>query len=157
MRHLILILSTSLLIFSCGQNDAKQKEAEPTGKDSTVKEKEIVQPVKDTPVATQPTTQKSKDQLWDEFWSQFSAAVNKRDKKAMIELSLKGPDFFDGGGGGTAEQWINTADDETWKYWQKAMTKGVKTYEKTQKITKNDYMIFEFKNGKWVWTAVVGD
>ena len=157
MRPLILILSSSLLLFSCNQNDAKQKEAELQGKDSTVKEKEIVQPVKDTPVAVQPTAQKSKDQLWDEFWPQFTAAVNKKDKKAMIELSLKGSEFFDGGGGGTAAEWINTADDETWKYWQKAMTKGVKTYEKTQKITKNDYMIFEFKEGKWVWTAVVGD
>ena len=157
MRQLILILSTSILLFSCGQNDAKQKETDPKIKDSTVKEKEIVQPKEDTPAVAQPIAQKSKEQLWDEFWPQFTAAVNKRDKKAMIELSLKGPDFFDGGGGGTAEQWINTADDETWKYWQKAMTKGVKTYEKTQKITKNDYMIFEFKDGKWVWTAVVGD
>ncbi|MEP7236907.1 MAG: hypothetical protein ABI685_03545 [Ferruginibacter sp.] len=157
MRQLILLLSISLLLFSCSQNDTKQKDAEPAGKDTVVKEKEIVQLVKDTPIVTQPTVQKSKDELWDEFWTQFSAAVNKKDKKSMIELSLKGPDFFDGGGGGTAEQWINTADNETWQYWQKAVAKGVKTYEKTQKITKNDFMIFEFKDGKWVWTAVVGD
>lgn len=157
MRHLFFILAISSLIFSCGQNDEKENEGEPKGKDTTVKEKEIIQPVKDTPTVAQPMAQKSQDQLWDDFWTQFSAAVNKRDKKSMIELSLKGPDFFDGGGGGTAEQWINTADNETWKYWQKAVTKGVKTYEKTQKITRNDYMIFEFKDGKWVWTAVVGD
>ena len=157
MRNLILILAISPLFFSCGQNQAKQKESAPNGKDTLVIENEIKQPVKDTPTPTQPTIQKSKEQLWDEFWPRFSAAVNQRDKKAMTELSLKGPDFFDGGGGGTAAEWINTADNEIWKYWQKAVAKGVKTYEKTQKITKNDYMIFEFKDNKWVWTAVMGD
>lgn len=157
MRHLILLLAISLFLFSCTQNDTKQKEAEPAAKDTTVTKKEIVQSIKDTLPGTQPTIQKTKEQLWDEFWTEFSAAVNKKDKKRMIELSLKGSDFFDGGGGGTAEQWINTADNETWQYWQKAVAKGVKTYEKIQKITKNDYMIFEFKDGKWVWTAVVGD
>lgn len=157
MRQLILLLPITLLLFSCNQNDTKQNEADLKAKDTLVKEKEMVQAIKDTPVVAQPVIQKTKEQLWDEFWTAFSAAVNKRDKKSMIELSLKGPDFFDGGGGGTAEQWINTADNETWQYWQKAVTKGTKTYEKTQKITKNDYMIFEFKEGKWVWTAVVGD
>ena len=157
MRHLILLLAISLFLFSCTQNDTKQKEAEPAAKDTTVTKKEIVQSIKDTLPGTQPTIQKTKEQLWDEFWTEFSAAVNKKDKKRMIELSLKGSDFFDGGGGGTAEQWINTADNETWQYWQKAVAKGVKTYEKTQKITKNDFIIFEFKAGKWVWTAVVGD
>jgi len=157
MRYSVFILSISVLFFSCGQNNEKQKESEPAGKDTVVKEKEIAQPVKDTAAVTQPTAQKSKEQLWDEFWPAFTNAVNKRDKTAMIALSLQGHDFFDGGGGGTAAEWINTADNETWKYWQKAVAKGAKTYEKTQKITKNDYMIFEFKDNKWVWTAVVGD
>ena len=157
MQILIFLFSICFLLFSCAQNDTKQKETELKVKDTIAVKKEIAQPLKDSLIVPQTAIQKSKEQLWDEFWIQFSNAVNNRDNKAMIELSLKGPDFFDGGGGGTAEYFINTADNETWKYWQKAVKKGVKTYEKTQKITKNDFMIFEFKEGKWVWTAVVGD
>ena len=83
--------------------------------------------------------------------------VNKRNKQGMIELSLQTKDFFDGGGGGSAAEWIHSADDETWKYWQKAIKLGTKSFEKTMRVTKNNYMMFDFVNGKWVWIGVEGD
>ena len=164
MRHFIFILTISLFVTSCDQNDTKQKELELKEKELALKEKELQLkeketslPTKDTSSVTQQPIQKSKEQLWDEYWTQFSKAVNQKDKTSMIELSLKGEAFFDGGGGSTASQWINSANNETWQYWQKAVNKGVKAFEKTKKITKDEYMIFEFKNGKWVWTGVMGD
>lgn len=153
MRKIITLLVFAPF-FSCNQNDAKPKEPDAKPKDSIINNK----PPADTPVAiTAPVTPQTKEQLWDAFWTKFSAAVNQRDKNAMIALSLQTNEFFDGGGGGTAAQWINTADEETWKYWQKAITKGTKVFEKTQRITKNDYMYFDFKNGNWFWAGVVGD
>lgn len=153
MRKIIASLILAACI-SCNQNESKPTEPEAKPKDPVV----INKPPADTPVVVAtPATPQTKEQLWDVFWTKFSAAVNQRDKNAMIALSLQTNEFFDGGGGGTAAQWINTADEETWKYWQKAVSKGTKVFEKSQRITKNDYMYFDFKNGNWCWAGVVGD
>ena len=140
MRQIITLITICLVFISCGQNDTNQKESAPKEKELTPKQVDTVQQVVTAPVEIQ----KTKEQLWDDFWISFTNAVNQRDKKAMIELSLKGPDFFDGGGGGTAEQWINVADNTLWKYWQAAVKKGVKPYDKTNKITKNGKATFRY-------------
>ena len=41
MRHIIFILTISLFVISCGQNDNKQKELELKEKELALKEKEI--------------------------------------------------------------------------------------------------------------------
>lgn len=75
------------------------------------------------------------------------------------EVSLDGDSFFDGGGGGTAEDFVDYIDeDNTWKGWLSiANNKKVKiTKEKNRNIV-DDYMIFEFIKDEWVWIGVMGD
>ena len=152
MKLIISILAIASFL-SCGHHDARPTEAGEIKKiDSPVVQNVPV----DTPKTVAPVAQ-SKEQLWDEFWKQFSDVVNKRNKQGMIELSLQTKDFFDGGGGGSAAEWIHSADDETWKYWQKAIKLGTKPFEKTMRVTKNNYMMFDLKDGKWVWIGVEGD
>jgi hypothetical protein len=103
---------------------------------------------------------------WQSFYSRFRAAVNKRDRAAMLRV-MPG-NFFDGGGGGTASEWLQFIDENakngSWRDLQNSFaggtvinrdwsSKGVPT-----RVTKDNLYYFEFrKDKKWYFAGVVGD
>lgn len=109
---------------------------------------------------------KTKDELWNEYWTKFTTAIKQRDKSLMLELALKpnevsldGYSFDDGGGGGTAVDFVNYIDeDDTWKGWLSiANDKKAKIIKEKNRTIVENYMIFEIIKGEWVWTGVMGD
>jgi hypothetical protein len=103
---------------------------------------------------------------WRSFYTAFRAAVNKRDREAMLRMMPD--DFFDGGGGETASEWLRfieeNAKNGSWRDLQKSLaggtlikrnwnSKGVPT-----RVTKDNGYYFEFrKDKKWYFAGVVGD
>src|SRR6185436_978424 len=79
---------------------------------------------------------------WKSFYVGFCAAVNKRDRITMLELMPD--DFFDGGGGLTAKEWLQFIDENeqngSWKDLQKSFARGTV-------VSKN-------RNGKGIPTRV---
>lgn len=158
MRQLITAITLSFLFSSCNQTNDKQKELPQNKNDSLPQQKEIAKTDSLTPViATAPDQIKSKEESWNDFWALFSNAVKQKDKATIIKLALKGDDFFDGGGGGTAEYTVNSWDDKSWGDLVSTITKGVKPYEKTDKITKKGGLIFVYRNNNWFWFGFIGD
>jgi len=51
---------------------------------------------------------------WQSFYTEFRAAVNKRDRAAMLRTMPD--DFFDGGGGRTASEWLKFIDENAKKW-----------------------------------------
>jgi hypothetical protein len=155
MRKIILIFCViffvSVLLFSCGRNNNKQKELE-------LKEKELE--VKDSILNTKLDSinlLKLKEELWPKFWQSFSNAVRNKNKEKIVELSLKGNEFFDGGGGNDAKNHVEFLDkDGRWNYFVASINSGVKPHGE-EKITKDNTLIFVFKNKKWNWYGVMGD
>jgi hypothetical protein len=164
MKHTAYFFTIISLFIACKQNIKNEKTDEatvvtiqtPNLDSATTKSHQA-------PIAEQP---KTKDELWNEYWAKFTTAIQQKDKKLMLELALKknevsldGESFFDGGGGGKAEDFVDYIDeDNTWKGWLSiANNKKVKiTKEKNRSIV-DDYMIFEFIKDEWVWIGVMGD
>lgn len=70
-------------------------------------------------------------------------------------------DFYDGGGGGTAADYIKEMDEvNKWREHQKSVASGTKPYKlhkgSPARITKDNYLVFEFKNGRWWWWGIAG-
>ena len=63
---------------------------------------------------------------WQRFYSAFRAAVNKRDRDAM--LGMMPDDFFEGGGGETASKWLRFIDENakngSWRDLQNSFARG---------------------------------
>lgn len=98
------------------------------------------------------------DPKWEAFWSEFKAAVNKKDTPALRKLMAD--DFFDGGGGGTADQWLESIrSNDSWSYNQKSIAGGTKPGKCSVpcRTTKDGYLVFENRNGKWLWAALGGE
>ncbi|HEX8174099.1 MAG TPA: hypothetical protein VF543_03150 [Pyrinomonadaceae bacterium] len=99
---------------------------------------------------------------WQAFWAKFSNAIYKKDFKTLIQLSSADAEFFDGGGGGTSQDWFNMMSSE-WGLVKKAVTSGVgkiETFEGqiSRSTTKHIPMIFSFeKDNKWRFSGVTGD
>lgn len=77
-------------------------------------------------------------------------------------------DFFDGGGGLTAKQWLIFIDENepngSWRNLRKSMAGGAKINRLWSakgvptKVTRDNAYYFEFrKDGKWYFAGVVGD
>jgi hypothetical protein len=103
---------------------------------------------------------------WQKFYTAFRAAVNKRDRAAMLRMMPD--DFFDGGGGQTAGEWLQFIDDNakngSWRDLQKSFAQGTvinRAWSKKgtpTRVTKDNGYYFEFrKNKKWYFAGVVGD
>ena len=115
---------------------------------------------------TSRSTNAAANASWSKFYTALRAAVNKRDKVAM--LSVMPDNFFDGGGGATAKEWLQFMDQSakngSWKDLQKSFARGtVVKGEWSRKgtptrVTKDNFYYFEFrKNKKWYFAGVVGD
>lgn len=103
---------------------------------------------------------------WQSFYTAFRAAVNNRDRAAMLRMMPD--DFSDGGGGGTAGDWLQVIDENakngSWRDLQKSFaqgtvinrdwsSKGIPT-----RVTKDNRYYFEFRRDKkWYFAGVVGD
>jgi hypothetical protein len=103
---------------------------------------------------------------WQEFYTAFRAAVNRRDRAAMLRMMPD--DFFDGGGGETASEWLQFIDDNakdgSWRDLQKSFAQGTVINREWSKkgtptrVTKDNGYYFEFrKDKKWYFAGVVGD
>jgi len=158
MQRFILITVLLLSLLSCSQSN-KQKELELRERELALKEKELA--LKENAPVNNPAIvapQKTKEELWSDFWVLFSNAIRQKDKPMIVSLSLKGDEFFDGGGGQNAKDFIETLDKEgSWDFFTTSVSKGVKPFEKKDKITKDGVLIFVFKNNKWYWEGVMGD
>ncbi|HEX8096458.1 MAG TPA: hypothetical protein VF507_00420 [Pyrinomonadaceae bacterium] len=97
---------------------------------------------------------------WQGFWTKFSRAMKQRDHEAL--KSMVSDDFFDGGGGGTAADYIKEIDlAKSWRAHQRSVALGTRPYRyrgRPARVTKNDHLFFEFgKDGQWRWAGMVGD
>jgi hypothetical protein len=77
-------------------------------------------------------------------------------------------DFFDGGGGMTAKQWLKFIDENakngSWRDLQKSFSQGTTIDQessrngKVTRVTKDEHYYFEFrKNKRWCFAGVAGD
>ena len=103
---------------------------------------------------------------WQSFYTAFRAAVDKRDRAAMLRM-MPG-DFFDGGGGGTASEWLQfidgSAKNGSWRDLQKSFAQGTVINRNWSskgiptRVTKDNGYYFEFRRDKkWYFAGVVGD
>ncbi len=103
---------------------------------------------------------------WQSFWQQFIAAVNKKDRVALLKMMPD--DFFDGGGGSTASEWLQFIDQNdgkgSWKDLKHSFAKGTVISRKWSskgtptRVTRDNAYYFEFRKDKrWYFAGVVGD
>lgn len=103
---------------------------------------------------------------WQSFYTAFRAAVNKRDRAAMLRVMPD--DFFDGGGGSTASEWLQyieeNAKNGSWRDLQKSFARGTVINRNWSnkgiptRVTKDNGYYFEFRRDKkWYFAGVVGD
>ena len=103
---------------------------------------------------------------WQSFYTAFRAAVNKRDGEAMRRMMPD--DFFDGGGGETASEWLRfieeNAKNGSWRDLQNSFARGTLINRNLNskgvptRVTKDKLYYFEFrKDKKWYFAGVVGD
>ena len=103
---------------------------------------------------------------WQSFYSAFRAAVNKRDRQSMLKMMPN--DFFSGGGGETASEWLQfieqNAKNGSWRDLQKSFARGTVVHRAWSskgiptRVTRDNAYYFEFrKDKKWYFAGVVGD
>ena len=103
------------------------------------------------------------ERTWPSFWSAFKVALKAKDKPALAKMMPD--DFFDGGGGLTAREWLQYIDENerkgSWIELQRSMAQGTRVSKSAKKlptrVTKNNDYYFEFRNGRWYFAGVVGD
>jgi len=115
---------------------------------------------------TSRATNAEANRSWPSFWRQISAAINKKDSVALRKTM---PDNFnDGGGGGTASDWLKFIDENkrggSWRDLQKSFAKGTVVNRiwpskgVPTRVTKDKAYYFEFRKDKrWYFAGVVGD
>ncbi len=115
---------------------------------------------------TSRATNAEANRSWPSFWRQITAAINKKDSVALRKMMPN--NFNDGGGGGTANEWLKFIDENerngSWRDLQKSFaqgtvvnriwpSKGVPT-----RVTRDKGYYFEFRKDKrWYFAGVVGD
>jgi len=103
---------------------------------------------------------------WPSFWRQITAAINNKDRVALLKMM---PDNFDDGGGGlTASEWLKFIDENkrngSWRDIQKSFARGTIVNKNwpskgtPTRVTRDNAYFFEFrKDKKWYFAGVVGD
>jgi hypothetical protein len=106
------------------------------------------------------------NQSWPQFWQQLIDAVNRKDHEALLKLMPD--DFFDGGGGSTAREWLRFIDENekngSWKNIKKSFARGTAIKREWSskgtptRVTRDNGYYFEFRKDKrWYFAGVVGD
>jgi len=117
-------------------------------------------------VAGQNKTDSAANRAWASFWSQFTAAANKKDRVALRKMMAE--NFADESGGLNATEWLRFIDENerkgSWRDLQKSFARGTIVNKEwpskgvPTRITRDKFYYFEFrKNGKWYFAGVVGD
>lgn len=115
---------------------------------------------------TSRSTWRAANASWQNFYTAFRAAVNKRDRAAMLRMMPD--DFSDGGGGLTASEWLQFIDENakngSWRDLRKSFARGTVINRNWSskgiptRVTKDNGYYFEFrKDNKWYFAGVVGD
>lgn len=103
---------------------------------------------------------------WQRFYSSFLVAVRQRDHTAMLQAMPE--DFFDGGGGLTAREWLQFIDENakqgSWRDLRRSFSGGTvvnKSWSRNgvvTRVTRDGGYYFEYRrNGRWYFAGVVGD
>ena len=103
---------------------------------------------------------------WPSFWRQITEAINKKDSVALRKMMPN--NFNDGGGGGTADEWLKFIDENkrggSWRDLQRSFAKGTMVNRiwpskgVPTRVTRDKGYYFEFrKDKKWYFAGVVGD
>lgn len=106
------------------------------------------------------------NQSWPRFWQQFIDAVSRKDHEALLKVMPN--DFFDGGGGSTAREWLRFIDEHekhgSWKDIKKSFAQGTvvkrdwSSKGTPTRVTRDNGYYFEFRKDKrWYFAGVVGD
>jgi len=115
---------------------------------------------------TSRATNEAANRSWPSFWRQITAAINKKDRVALRKMMPN--NFDDGGGGGTASEWLKFIDETerngSWRDLQKSFAKGTVVNRiwpskgVPTRVTKDKGYFFEFRKDKrWYFAGVVGD
>lgn len=115
---------------------------------------------------TSRSTSADANRSWPSFWSQITAAINKKDHVALRKMMPN--NFDDGGGGLTGSEWLKFMDENerkgSWRDLQKSFARGTVTNKNwpskgiPTRVTKDNRYFFEFrKDKKWYFAGVVGD
>ena len=121
---------------------------------------------KETSKEIKPNKRKTKEEKWEVFFPKFKQAFTAKDKAKIVAMTSLG--FFDGGGGLTITEWLETvvfADNKEFNRCKKILNNGVHNFKNPNtgdiyKATgKGDYLdlYFEYIRGKWLFGGVVGD
>ena len=100
-------------------------------------------------VAQSAATKNKASKSWNAFWTKFSTGVRNKDGKALIALTTR---HYHNAGGEPINEWVQGSP---WSDLKAAINKGTKPYDGHDKqvwrVTKNDYLLFVFENGRWVF------
>ena len=183
MKNFILIIAIASLIFSCGQDDNKKKELELKERELALKEKEFalkqkdslnIQNVKiadipnskDTKTDGNSNKEKTKEEKWQIFWADFKNSFNAKDKAKISALTSKEFDCSNCSGS-DIYAWLNEIaffNNENFNAIKKMLNGRVKNIKNEDfgdcKATGNGgpgEFYFIYKDGKWLFRAIMGD
>src|SRR5436853_2945047 len=105
------------------------------------------------------------ERSWPTFWRQFTMAINKKDRAALLRMMAN--DFFDGGGGLTPKEWLQYIDENerngSWRDLRRSLARGTKLNRNWSskgvptKVTRDNGYYFEFRrDGKCYFAGVAG-
>lgn len=113
------------------------------------------------PALTSAQTKSNAEKSWQPFWTEFSRAVNQKNKAAVKRLMSAEKDFFSGGGGETRDEWLEMVDEQKWwRLLQKSIRVGTKpdSYNgKPSRITKDNHLVFVYLKNQWRFIGPMGD
>ena len=69
-------------------------------------------------------------------------------------------DFFNGGGyveGDPRDDWLKSMSGSFLRSHKESVATGTKSCGRNCRITTNDHLTFEYRNGRWLWTGIMGD
>lgn len=115
---------------------------------------------KPTPAPSVTATVTDKKVIWDSFYAKFVSAVNRQDKKALMQMMPN--DFHPSPGYATGSEWLEYIHDEEWRDLQKSISQGTiveKDWSNNgipTRVTKDNRYYFEFrKNKKWYFAGEI--
>ncbi len=101
-------------------------------------------------------------QQWDFFWIEFKEAFKKKDKEKINMLTKY---FSTNGGDATLYQWLDAdafLNNENFIFYTDLLNKGVKDfnyagYWKATGKSEDGDLYFQYKNGNWFFSGIIGD
>jgi hypothetical protein len=97
---------------------------------------------------------------WKSYLLYLIDGVNQKRLDAIYASSVADKDFYDGGGGGTIRDFFS--ENEAWSEITKSLNSGFKLYDmgeqyQASRVSKDDHLIFVYKDGTWRWYGIMGD